>query len=598
MPFNFFPYMNQHSLNIEWAIQKIKELVAEGEALYAELRDWRTETDTALNDWKTATLGDLEDWKTATIADLEDWKTQTGSDLADALAQEIETFETWWTNNRTDLEDLVAQAGTAATTATAALARISEIYAEILYYTKYVSLADGVASKSFLNLGTILRDAYTVFERNGNSISINGECQPATGSNYYVNVVGNGEVALQTQLTGSRYVYVTPGHFYRVAYQQISGTYSVTGGTSGPMLRVFTVDDSTNPATVTSIGGIVPINGNIMVQIPDGITKIFVGTVARFSTGNGTVVTYTNFVANIYVGDVTDLIEDTVTNVLVVGNSFSQDAVAYAGKIMTDAGAPIRLYCVYRSGTSANEYLGHTDVNHWGDYYVYTNMWDPFATAWKRTYTKSLDDVLAMHKWHIVYAQFTVGEGTDVISPFFDYLQENLTDFIFVSGGQLDRSSDTLQARITALAEAGIAYGNVEKWCYGTYAYRACADTPALWTIPNIQHPDRPWGIYEDSGETMHQMAGLPALINNYAFCELIYRTAHLPISVMGSAWIPTTANAAAISASIMTHGDSVGADASYCRMAQKAVMAAFKWPYKVPIWDSVHNTYVEPSTP
>ena len=36
--FNHFPYTNMHELNVDWAIEKIKELVAEGEALYAELQ--------------------------------------------------------------------------------------------------------------------------------------------------------------------------------------------------------------------------------------------------------------------------------------------------------------------------------------------------------------------------------------------------------------------------------------------------------------------------------------------------------------------------------------------------------------------------------
>lgn len=58
--FEHFPYTNFHSLNIQWAIEKIKELLQQGETLYGQLQQWKTDTDMELAAWKTQTLADLQ----------------------------------------------------------------------------------------------------------------------------------------------------------------------------------------------------------------------------------------------------------------------------------------------------------------------------------------------------------------------------------------------------------------------------------------------------------------------------------------------------------------------------------------------------------
>lgn len=72
--FEHFPYTNFHSLNIEWAIEKIKELLQQGETLYGQLQQWKTDTDTELAAWKTQTLSDLDTWKTALESAVSAWE--------------------------------------------------------------------------------------------------------------------------------------------------------------------------------------------------------------------------------------------------------------------------------------------------------------------------------------------------------------------------------------------------------------------------------------------------------------------------------------------------------------------------------------------
>lgn len=90
--FEHFPYTNFHSLNIQWAIEKIKELLQQGETLYSQLEDWKTDTDTE--------LGTLTESVNQAIEDVENLSEQVTTDLASAYRQ----FSTLTAEN--DLNDV------------------------------------------------------------------------------------------------------------------------------------------------------------------------------------------------------------------------------------------------------------------------------------------------------------------------------------------------------------------------------------------------------------------------------------------------------------------------------------------------------------
>ena len=79
--FEHFPYTNFHSLNIQWAIDKIQTLLQQGETLYTQLQEWRTDTDTELDTWKTQTLANINE----TLDELREWQTTTETDLENQL---------------------------------------------------------------------------------------------------------------------------------------------------------------------------------------------------------------------------------------------------------------------------------------------------------------------------------------------------------------------------------------------------------------------------------------------------------------------------------------------------------------------------------
>lgn len=91
--FEHFPYTNYHSLNIEWAIEKIKELLQQGETLYGQLQQWKTDTDTELAAWKTQTLADLTTWEENLSQEVESWKTATVEEFEQQFAEYQTAFE-------------------------------------------------------------------------------------------------------------------------------------------------------------------------------------------------------------------------------------------------------------------------------------------------------------------------------------------------------------------------------------------------------------------------------------------------------------------------------------------------------------------------
>mgnify|MGYP003290834856 CR=1 FL=1 len=95
MPFSWddYPYTNFHELNLDWFIKKFKEIFDEWDALYANMNEWKTNTDTELTEWKSETENDLTDWKEQTEDSLDLWETgviDSLNDWKDAFYREFQ----------------------------------------------------------------------------------------------------------------------------------------------------------------------------------------------------------------------------------------------------------------------------------------------------------------------------------------------------------------------------------------------------------------------------------------------------------------------------------------------------------------------------
>lgn len=132
--FEHFPYTNFHSLNIEWAIEKIKELLQQGETLYTTLQQWKTDTDTELTAWKNQTLADLTSWEERLTADLEEWKQGVDIDFASyerqlsAMVDQAEQYKISAGVSADNASSSAEAAAQAAVAGTAALANEAPVF--------------------------------------------------------------------------------------------------------------------------------------------------------------------------------------------------------------------------------------------------------------------------------------------------------------------------------------------------------------------------------------------------------------------------------------------------------------------------------------
>lgn len=119
MPFSWDdkPYTNFHELNLDWFINKFKEIFEEWESLYNQLTTWKNTTDAELEAWKTAREADIEGWETATIAALDAWKTTTETDIGTWETATLAALDTWKTAAEAAFEAIRVQAAASATAA-------------------------------------------------------------------------------------------------------------------------------------------------------------------------------------------------------------------------------------------------------------------------------------------------------------------------------------------------------------------------------------------------------------------------------------------------------------------------------------------------
>ena len=76
MPFSWddMPYTNFHELNLDWFINKFKEIFEEWATLNSTMIAWKNQTETDINTWEDAIEANIDNWEDATISDLNDWK--------------------------------------------------------------------------------------------------------------------------------------------------------------------------------------------------------------------------------------------------------------------------------------------------------------------------------------------------------------------------------------------------------------------------------------------------------------------------------------------------------------------------------------------
>ena len=287
-------------------------------------------------------------------------------------------------------------------------------------------------------------------------------------------------------------------------------------------------------------------------------------------------------------------------NLLVLGNSFSQDSFAYLPPVLNEMLPDYQItYGVAYEGSAGIE----QQITMYNNSTAYTwfNLWQPYANSWVRyTGTKKLTDIIGMAKWDLIYMQ---GHGLlaeideHVITPGHTLIRilNTLIDhnFATATGQWLIENDADISAFETAMeaVRTGLGVNMIIPIGTGISNARSNETFDALGDKGHMR------------ADTIgHQQAGLPALISTYVIASYLCRwLGEANRSVYHSTFVPTTANVQAINAykteerpggqtlSGMTHGDPVGIvdgnnDIVYdnIRAAQEIAVLAVNNPYHV----------------
>lgn len=275
-------------------------------------------------------------------------------------------------------------------------------------------------------------------------------------------------------------------------------------------------------------------------------------------------------------------------NILVLGNSFSQDSFAYLPPVLNEllSNYLINYGVAYSSSYGA---LNHVDSYNNNIPYTWFNMWRPYSKKWKRyANEKTLADIAQMEKWNVVYFQSrgSVSENelyTNNIVPGRKLLRilQSLLDnnFIYLTGQWLidNEHYDSMRQAMTYIEEHLGVNGIIPIGA-------AIANARTNDTFANLGNSGNM--LYDNQ----HQQGGLPALMSTYVVAEYMLKLlGEEQVSVYNSTFIPSTENCVDINVAKengdmttplpMTHGPSVGVNDDNIKAAQELAIAAFNRP-------------------
>lgn len=280
--------------------------------------------------------------------------------------------------------------------------------------------------------------------------------------------------------------------------------------------------------------------------------------------------------------------------ILVIGNSFNQDVMAYVPPILNEIlpDYEITYAVLYVSSADLDTHLERWES---GSYTL--NYWGPLDTRWSRGEI-TLSDALAIQDWDIIMTQAT---SSDVLS------EERIRSKIIEPGRQLLR---ILQANAPKpFAAMWFQWVGRPEGDYGCKEMTRMIMSATDLVMKEMGFLDYiPVGAAIQSARTnpalnalggggemlhsdgIHLAAGLPDLIAAYTVVQKILQwTGNGHLSVLGSGFRPTDANCIRIGARNegvkpirMTHGDASGVTEELVLAAQEIAVLAVKFPGEI----------------
>lgn len=303
-----------------------------------------------------------------------------------------------------------------------------------------------------------------------------------------------------------------------------------------------------------------------------------------------------------------NITEQKELNILVLGNSFSQDAFAYLPPILNEL---LPDYAITYGVAYGDSYSAQNHIDSYNNDTNYTrwNLWRSNADHWSHysgtsaSAGKSLADILPLYDWDVVYYQSSgnIAENnmetsmTSInITPgreLLRILQTELTHpFTFLTGQWLSTpyasASDTMGSyfrmrKAMKYISDRLGVDGVIPVGAGIAFARTDATLDALGVSGHM--------LYDWNSETMHghQQAGLPALISAYVIAQYILKMlGREDAAVYSSTFVPDTTGTSTINSGVMTHGTPDeqygGVTTANIRKAQEIAVAAAAHPDSV----------------
>lgn len=347
--------------------------------------------------------------------------------------------------------------------------------------------------------------------------------------------------------------------------------------TANAMLAVYTINKVYSQAnSVKGSGGSYKINTRF--------TMPFNGYV-RFATTDV-------YAATAVIKNITALKQ---INMLVLGNSFSQDAFAYVPKIFEELNTDYVLNLVigYIGSSDLSDHISAITNN---TAYDFVDIWDSPSSAWVRyakggATEKTASQLLALKHWDIIYVQASgsiVSDEmvmTNAVAPAKALLRLLISQleygFVYCTGQWL-ANQDAIEKMADAidLIDSRVGFNDIIPIGTGIANARSNATLAVLGEAGNM--------LYDST----HQQSGLPTVISAYVIVQYILNMfGIMNASIYQSTWMPTTENCIEINAYKdggmttpypMTHGDSVGVTDAYMLAAKQIASIAVRNPYVI----------------
>ena len=308
-------------------------------------------------------------------------------------------------------------------------------------------------------------------------------------------------------------------------------------------------------------------------------------------------------------------------NILVLGNSFSQDSFAYLPPVLNEVLQEYNInYGVcYTTSFSIRDHVNaynHNPPDKYTSYWEWSNrynQWKNYTSTGQYDRGKSLADVMALRNWDIIYVQPTC---ENMLDANYDLNTAQVENDIITPGRQLLRilQSLTLKPFTFLMGEwMGVmvfdgqgqqVFGDDDN---GAYVFGKIAEalqiTQKALGIDGIipigaaiqdartNSTFQQLGLWEHHNmliaDGIHMQSGIAPLMASYTIAKYILHMIGMKRGLYGSSFVPTTENCIAIKAYStngpkMTHGESTGVTTDNIRAAQEICTFAINYPDEV----------------